>query len=54
MLEFSPSAAMKGCCEVPDPYYGDAPDFERVLDLVEMASDGLLAHVQAVVMRSSG
>jgi len=51
VLEFSPSAAMKGLLEVPDPYYGDAPDFERVLDLVEMASDGLLAHVQAVWSR---
>jgi protein-tyrosine phosphatase len=27
---------------VPDPYYGDTADFERVLDLVEDASDGLL------------
>lgn len=31
---------------VPDPYYGGAPDFERVLDLVEDACDGLLLHVQ--------
>lgn len=31
---------------VPDPYYGGAPDFERVLDLVEDACDGLLKHVQ--------
>ncbi len=28
--------------EVPDPYYGHAPDFEYVLDLVEDACDGLL------------
>jgi protein-tyrosine phosphatase len=28
--------------EVPDPYYGGAPGFERVLDLVEDASRGLL------------
>ena len=48
VLEFSPSAAMKGLLEVPDPYYGDAPDFERVLDLVEMASDGLLARAGGV------
>jgi protein-tyrosine phosphatase len=27
---------------VPDPYYGGAADFERVLDLVEDACDGLL------------
>jgi protein-tyrosine phosphatase len=29
---------------VPDPYYGGAEDFERVLDLVEDGIDGLLAH----------
>lgn len=28
--------------EVPDPYYGGATGFERVLDLVEEASRGLL------------
>ena len=28
--------------EVPDPYYGGAVGFERVLDLVEDASRGLL------------
>ena len=32
--------------EVPDPYYGGADGFERVLDMVEDASDGLLAHIQ--------
>ena len=31
---------------VPDPYYGNAQGFERVLDLIEDACDGLLAHVQ--------
>lgn len=37
-LEFSSS----GQREVPDPYYGGAAGFERVLDLVEDASRGLL------------
>ena len=37
-LEFSGAAAD----EVPDPYYGGASGFERVLDLVEEASRGLL------------
>ena len=32
--------------EVPDPYYGSVAGFERVLDLVEDASDGLLAHLK--------
>ena len=33
--------------DVPDPYYGGVTGFERVLDLVEIASNGLLAHVIA-------
>jgi protein-tyrosine phosphatase len=36
----------RGVLEVPDPYYGDAEGFEYVLDLVEDASRGLLAHIQ--------
>ncbi len=38
-LEF---AAASRVMEVPDPYYGGASGFERVLDLVEEASEGLL------------
>ncbi len=32
--------------EVPDPYYGGADGFERVLDMVEDAAEGLLQHIQ--------
>jgi protein-tyrosine phosphatase len=32
----------KGASEVPDPYYGNTEGFERVLDLVEDACDGLV------------
>jgi protein-tyrosine phosphatase len=32
--------------EVPDPYYGGADGFERVLDLVEEASEGLLGDIR--------
>ena len=32
--------------EVPDPYYGGANGFRFVLDLVEDASDGLLARIK--------
>lgn len=32
--------------EVPDPYYGGAAGFERVLDLVEDASRALLQHIE--------
>lgn len=31
---------------VPDPYYGGADGFEAVLDLVERACEGLLAHLE--------
>jgi len=32
--------------EVPDPYYGGTTGFERVLDLIEQASAGLLAEIR--------
>jgi protein-tyrosine phosphatase len=32
--------------EVPDPYYGGIDGFERVLDMVEDAAEGLLLHIQ--------
>ena len=32
--------------EVPDPYYGGAAGFERVLDLVEDGAEGLLLHIR--------
>ena len=31
--------------EVPDPYYGGNKGFERVLDMIEDAADGLLEHI---------
>lgn len=31
--------------EVPDPYYGGTQGFERVLDMIEDASEGLLEHL---------
>ncbi len=31
---------------VPDPYYGSMADFHHVVDLVEDACQGLLAHIQ--------
>ncbi len=42
-LEFSESSES----EVPDPYYGGVSGFERVLDLVEEASRGLLEHIRS-------
>jgi protein-tyrosine phosphatase len=35
---------------VPDPYYGGSRGFDHVLDLVEDACDGLIAHVQKKVL----
>ena len=32
--------------EVPDPYYGGAGGFERVLDMVEDAAQGLLEEIR--------
>ena len=32
--------------EVPDPYYGGKRGFELVLDLIEKASDGFIAHLK--------
>lgn len=37
----------KGTAEVPDPYYGSPQGFERVLDLVEDACDGVVLQLLA-------
>ena len=39
--------------EVPDPYYGGDAGFERVLDLIEDACDGLIAALKASDGRAS-
>lgn len=39
-LDYVPNASTR---EVPDPYYGGGDGFARVLDLIEQASDGLIA-----------
>lgn len=40
-----------GDTEVPDPYFGGHQGFELVLDMVEEASQGLLAHLRAHINR---
>ncbi|KAG2483017.1 hypothetical protein HYH03_018097 [Edaphochlamys debaryana] len=40
-------AKFKGQPEVPDPYYGGPAGFERVLDLLEDACEGLLGAIRA-------
>jgi low molecular weight protein-tyrosine phosphatase len=42
-LEF---AEHRGEYEVPDPYFGGTDGFERVLDMVEEAANGLLRHIR--------
>jgi protein-tyrosine phosphatase len=42
-LEFATGLAED---EVPDPYYGGITGFERVLDMIERASLGLLAEIR--------
>ena len=42
MLDFAESPES----DVPDPYYGGDDGFEFVLDLLEDASRGLLAHIR--------
>lgn len=44
LLEFAPEA---GRLDVPDPYYGTAPDFDLVVDLVERGARGLLRTLAA-------
>ena len=41
-MDFAPQLSVR---EVPDPYYGGADGFDQVLDLIETASDGLIAHL---------
>lgn len=42
-MDFAPEMRTR---EVPDPYYGGAKGFERVFDLVDAASKGLLEDVR--------
>ena len=44
---FMDCAPQAGTREVPDPYCGDAADFERVLDLVDAASTGFLESLKS-------
>ncbi len=43
-LDFAPHMGVE---DVPDPYYGGLQGFERVLDLIEAAAEGLLAEMRA-------
>lgn len=43
LMEFAPDL---GVSEVPDPYYGGASGFDRVLDLLQAAAEGLLHDIR--------
>jgi len=43
-LEYAPHLSER---EVPDPYYGGPQGFERVLDMIEAASQGLLEDIRS-------
>lgn len=51
LMEFAPEA---GSPVVPDPYYGDAAGFERVLDLIEAACDGLVDRLSKTLTSRHG
>lgn len=42
-MEFAAGRAER---EVPDPYFGGSGGFDRVLDMIEDASEGLLRHIR--------
>lgn len=42
---FMEFAGIDGHDEVPDPYYGDGGGFDRAIDLIEAASEGLIDHL---------
>jgi protein-tyrosine phosphatase len=44
LMEFAPQLGLE---EVADPYYGGEGGFEAVLDHIEAACEGLLAHVRS-------
>jgi protein-tyrosine phosphatase len=46
-LSFAPHL---GIDDVPDPYYGAGDGFERVLDMIEAGSEGLLEHIRATLL----
>jgi protein-tyrosine phosphatase len=46
-LSFAPDL---GFLDVPDPYYGAGDGFERVLNMVEAGSAGLLEHIRTTML----
>ncbi len=49
-LDYAPQLQQR---EVPDPYYGGSYGFERVLDMVEAASEGFIEELQRLGVLST-
>lgn len=43
LMDYAPQCGVR---EVPDPYFGGRRGFERVLDMLEQACDGLVADIR--------
>ena len=50
-LDFAPGSPER---EVPDPYYGGPNGFERVIDLIEEASEGLIEDIRSRHLNAGG
>jgi protein-tyrosine phosphatase len=48
LLDFAPDLGVR---EVPDPYYGGPEGFDRVLDLIEASTAGLVARLQPLLKK---
>lgn len=46
-MDFAPAWGIR---DVPDPYYGGADGFEKVLDMIEEGSAALLAHIRTTLL----
>ena len=48
LLDFAPATGVR---EVPDPYYGGPEGFDRVLELIEASTAGLIARLRPTLTR---
>jgi protein-tyrosine phosphatase len=53
LRDFDPSSDRSGERDVPDPYYGGADGFERVIDLVQAACAGVLDSLDSLEQPAS-
>jgi protein-tyrosine phosphatase len=46
---FAGAGGLSGVTDIPDPYGGDAADFDDVLDLLEAAAPAIIARLRSVI-----